>query len=151
MSVTRQIPVFPLPDVVFFPGTVLPLHVFETRYRAMVRDALAADRTIAVALLQPGWEQRNAGNPEYFPVATAGRMEELETTSDGRYYFKLAGLVRVRLGEETVVWYLGGDIGETYHETLAHATRYPTMAHAQGAAWRAEARNPAVRCWAEHV
>ena len=95
----RRLPIFPLPDVVFFPGTVLPLHVFETRYRVMVKDALAADGTIAVALLQPGWEQRYAGNPEYFPVATAGRMEEIETTPDGRYYFKLAGSVRVRLGE----------------------------------------------------
>jgi Lon protease-like protein len=99
MPVIHQIPVFPLPDVVFFPGTVLPLHVFETRYRAMVKDALEADRMIAVALLQPGWEQRYAGNPDCFPVATAGRMEELETTPDGRYYFKLAGLVRVRLGD----------------------------------------------------
>jgi len=99
MPVFRRLPVFPLPDVVFFPGTVLPLHVFETRYRAMVKDALAADGTIAVALLQPGWDRRYAGNPEYFPVATAGRMEEIETTPDGRYYFKLAGSVRVRLGE----------------------------------------------------
>ena len=99
MPVIRQIPVFPLPDVVFFPGTVLPLHVFETRYRAMVKDALQADRTIAVALLQPGWEQRYAGNPDCFPIATAGRMEEIETTADGRYYFKLAGTVRVRLGD----------------------------------------------------
>lgn len=99
MLVIRQIPVFPLPDVVFFPGTVLPLHVFETRYRAMVKDALQADRMIAIALLRPGWEQRYAGNPDCFPVATAGRIEELSTTPDGRYYFKLAGVVRVRLGE----------------------------------------------------
>lgn len=99
MPVIRSIPVFPLPDVVFFPGTVLPLHVFETRYRAMVKDALAADGTIAVALLQPGWDRRYAGNPEYFPVATAGKMEDIETTPDGRYYFKLVGAVRVRLGE----------------------------------------------------
>lgn len=99
MPVLRQIPVFPLPDVVFFPDTVLPLHVFETRYRAMVKDALQSDRTIAVALLQPGWEQRYAGNPDCFPIATAGRMEEIETTKDGRYYFKLLGAVRVRLGE----------------------------------------------------
>jgi len=99
MAVHRTIPVFPLPDVVFFPGTVLPLHVFETRYRAMVKDAVAADGTIAVTLLRPGWEQHYAGNPDYFPVATAGRMDELQATPDGRYYFKLAGLVRVRLGE----------------------------------------------------
>ena len=90
---------FPLPDVVFFPGTVLPLHVFESRYRTMVKDALSTDRTIAVALLQPGWEERYEGSPAYFPIATAGRMEEIGTTVDGRYYFMLAGLVRVRLGE----------------------------------------------------
>jgi Lon protease-like protein len=99
MSVIRELPVFPLPDVVFFPGTVLPLHVFETRYRDMVKDALAADRTIAVALLRPGWERNYAGNPACCDVATAGTIEDLETTSDGRYYFKLAGSVRVRLGE----------------------------------------------------
>lgn len=99
MPVTREVPVFPLPDVVFFPKTVLPLHVFETRYRAMVKDALDADRMIAVALLQPGWEQRYEGSPSYFPIATVGRMEEIEATADGRYYFKLAGLARVRLGE----------------------------------------------------
>ena len=99
MLVAHEIPVFPLPDVVFFPKTALPLHVFETRYRVMVRDALDADRMIAVALLQPGWEQRYEGSPSYFPIATVGRMEEIETTSDGRYYFKLAGLARVRLGE----------------------------------------------------
>jgi Lon protease-like protein len=99
MPVLRKLPVFPLPDVVFFPGTVLPLHVFETRYREMVKDALAADRTIAVALLRPGWEEQYAGNPACFEVATAGTIEDLETTSDGRYYFKLAGAVRVRLGE----------------------------------------------------
>jgi Lon protease-like protein len=99
MPVIRQIPVFPLPDVVFFPGTVLPLHVFETRYRVMVKDALRADRAIAVALLRPGWEQQYAGNPECFAIATAGTMEEIETTRDGRFYFKLAGSVRIRLGE----------------------------------------------------
>jgi Lon protease-like protein len=99
MPVVRPIPVFPLPDVVFFPQTVLPLHVFETRYRTMVKDALEADRTIAVALLKPGWERRYAGNPECFPIATAGRMEDVATTADGRYYFRLAGAVRVRLGE----------------------------------------------------
>jgi hypothetical protein len=99
MPVTRSIPVFPLPDVVFFPGTVLPLHVFETRYRAMVKDALEGDGTIAVALLRPGWDRKYAGNPDYFSVATAGRMEEIEATKDGRYYFKLVGSVRVRLGE----------------------------------------------------
>jgi len=99
MSGTRLVPVFPLPDVVFFPGTVLPLHVFETRYRLMVKDALAAERSIVVALLQPGWEQAYAGSPAFYDIATLGRMEEIETTADGRYLFRLVGIERVRLGE----------------------------------------------------
>lgn len=98
MPESRLVPVFPLPDVVFFPRTVLPLHVFETRYRAMVKDALAADRVLAVALLRPGWERQYEGSPAFHDVATIGRMEEVETTADGRYLFRLVGIGRVRLG-----------------------------------------------------
>lgn len=98
MADSRAIPVFPLPDVVFFPRTVLPLHVFETRYRAMVKDALASDARIAVALLEPGWEKSYAGAPPFHAVATIGRMEGVETTPDGRYHFRLVGETRVRLG-----------------------------------------------------
>jgi Lon protease-like protein len=93
----RLIPVFPLPDVVFFPETVLPLHVFEPRYRVMVKDALAADRMIAVALLRPGWEVDYERNPAYHAVATVGRMDEIRMTRDGRYHFRLIGMTRVRL------------------------------------------------------
>ena len=51
---TTLIPVFPLPDVVLFPGVFLPLHIFESRYREMVKDSLAGDRLIGVSLLRPG-------------------------------------------------------------------------------------------------
>ncbi|HZT10853.1 MAG TPA: LON peptidase substrate-binding domain-containing protein [Actinomycetota bacterium] len=98
MSLERLVPVFPLPDVVFFPRTVLPLHVFESRYRAMVKDALAADRTFAVALLQPGWEKDYQRSPAFHPVATLGRMEDVETTQDGRFLLRLVGVSRIRLG-----------------------------------------------------
>jgi Lon protease-like protein len=98
MPGTRLVPVFPLPDVVFFPRTILPLHVFETRYRAMVKDALAADRVFAVALLQPGWERDYRRSPAFHAIATIGRMEDVETTHDGRYLLRLVGLGRVRLG-----------------------------------------------------
>lgn len=99
MRASRLVPVFPLPDVVFFPKTVLPLHVFESRYRAMVRDALAADRCLAVALLRPGWEREYERGPAFHDVATVGRMEEVETTADGRFLFRLVGTGRVRLGD----------------------------------------------------
>jgi hypothetical protein len=86
----RVVAVFPLPDVVFFPRTVLPLHVFEMRYREMVKDALASDGRLAVALLKP---------PAFHAVATIGRIDALEMTRDGRYLFRLIGEARVRLGE----------------------------------------------------
>ena len=53
---SRRIPLFPLPGVVLLPGTLLPLHIFEPRYRAMVADALAGSRTIGMAMLKAGWE-----------------------------------------------------------------------------------------------
>jgi Lon protease-like protein len=95
---TRLVPVFPLPDVVFFPRTILPLHVFESRYRAMVKDALAADGMFAVALLRPGWERDYRRSPAFHAIATLGKMEDVETTHDGRYLLRLVGLGRVRLG-----------------------------------------------------
>jgi hypothetical protein len=49
------VPLFPLPNVVLFPRAVLPLHIFEERYKAMTADVLAGDRLIAMALLRPGW------------------------------------------------------------------------------------------------
>ena len=54
MILPPTIPIFPLPNVVLFPNVFLPLHIFESRYRAMVSDALAGDRIIGMVLLQPG-------------------------------------------------------------------------------------------------
>ena len=68
---TLILPIFPLPDVTFFPHTLLPLHVFEARYRAMVMDALARDRRLAVVKLRPGYEATYAGKPPVHPVAGA--------------------------------------------------------------------------------
>lgn len=97
------VPVFPLPHVVFFPRTVLPLHVFEPRYRQMVRDAVAGDGLLAIALLKPGWESDYAGSPPFHEVGTVGRIEDLEPLADGRFNLKLHGLVRVTFGE-VVSW-----------------------------------------------
>jgi Lon protease-like protein len=93
------VPVFPLPNVVFFPRTVLPLHVFEPRYRAMIRDATQGPGLIAVSLLRPGWEEDYEGNPPFHAVATVGRIEDLEPLPDGKFNLRLVGLVRVELGE----------------------------------------------------
>lgn len=99
LSVPERMPVFPLPRVVFFPGTVLPLHVFEPRYRALVRHAARADRIFAVSLLQPGWEEDYRGSPAFHRVATAGRVDGLRELPDGRFLLRLVGFARVALGE----------------------------------------------------
>ena len=91
--------VFPLPGVVVFPGAPAPFHIFEPRYRAMVEDALAGDRLIAVPTLrEPAGGP--PGHPSLHPVAGAGFIEADELLPDGRYNILLRGVARVRLLEE---------------------------------------------------
>jgi len=94
------IPIFPLPDVTFFPHTLLPLHVFEARYRVMVIDALERDRRLAVVKLRPGYEATYAGKPEVHPVAGLGEIVSCERLATGRYNILLRGESRVRLEQE---------------------------------------------------
>jgi hypothetical protein len=98
MEPRQPVPVFPLPNVVLFPHAVVPLHVFELRYRTMVRDALAGERLIALALLEPGWESEYHGSPAFHDLGCLARFEEAEWLPDGCYDLKLLGLSRVRLG-----------------------------------------------------
>jgi hypothetical protein len=96
----RRIPLFPLPGVVLLPGTRLPLHIFEPRYRAMVADALAGDGRIGMAMLKPGWE-RTGPIPAIFPVGGAGRIVESEMLPDGRSNIVLEGEFRYRVLDES--------------------------------------------------
>ena len=91
------VPVFPLPDLVFFPHASLPLHIFEPRYRQMTEDALRCDRLIAMALLKPGWESEYDGSPDIFPLACAGLIEEEARLPDGRFNIRLRGVARVEI------------------------------------------------------
>lgn len=92
--------IFPLPEATLFPGALLPLHVFEPRYRALVTDALAGSRTLAVARLKPGFESDYGGRPPVFDVCGAGRIVEHKLLPDGRHNVMLLGLARVRLVRE---------------------------------------------------
>ncbi len=94
------LPIFPLPDVTFFPHTLLPLHVFEARYRTMVMDVLARDRRLAVVKLRPGYEATYAGKPAVYAVAGAGEIVSWERLATGRYNILLKGECRVRLESE---------------------------------------------------
>ncbi|MBA4188520.1 MAG: peptidase S16 [Planctomycetaceae bacterium] len=91
---------FPLPNLVLFPGVVQGLHIFEPRYRQMTADALATDSLIALVLLQPDWEEEYDHKPAIEPVACVGRIVWSEKLPDGRYNLRLRGLNRIRILEE---------------------------------------------------
>ncbi len=93
-------PIFPLPNVVLFPKTLLPLHIFEERYRAMTREALAGDGRIVLVLLQDGWELNYHGDPKVHEIACLGEIETYEELDEGKYNIVLAGIQRVRLVRE---------------------------------------------------
>ncbi len=113
--------VFPLPSAVLFPGTALPLHIFEPRYRELIRDALASDRVMALGDLEPGWERDYGGRPAMGPVACAGLLVWHEELPDGRYNVVLHGLARVRVVEELPPTHL-------YREVRAEVLEEPTYA-----------------------
>ena len=95
-----EIPIFPLPNVVLFPSALLPLHIFESRYRAMVADALEGERLIGMVMLRPGWEPHYEEAPVVYPVGCAGFITHADRLPDGRYNIMLRGLEKFRiLGE----------------------------------------------------
>lgn len=91
---------FPLPGVVLFPNAVLPLHIFEHRYRQMTEDALATDRLVTIAMLRPESEWKGKGSPALEEYACVGRILKHERLADGKFNFLLLGLRRVRLVRE---------------------------------------------------
>jgi Lon protease-like protein len=95
-----SLPLFPLPNVVLFPGVYLPLHIFEPRYREMVRDALGDDRIIGMTLLRPGFEAEYEGRPPIYPIGCAGLITHAESLPDGRFNIILQGLERFRVIRE---------------------------------------------------
>ncbi|MBI2389847.1 MAG: LON peptidase substrate-binding domain-containing protein [Deltaproteobacteria bacterium] len=97
-SALRELPLFPLPQAVLFPGAVMPLHIFEPRYRQMTRDALDTHRILVVTQILPGPESP-PGHPAIARVAGAGSIVEAQELPDGRYNIILEGRARVHLTE----------------------------------------------------
>jgi ATP-dependent Lon protease len=92
------VPIFPLPEAVLFPHAVLPLHIFEPRYRKMTVDALASDRLIAIAFVEPGGGSV-PGADAIAPLAGAGVIEGAVRLPDGRYVMRLRGAGRIEILE----------------------------------------------------
>lgn len=93
-----RLSIFPLAGALLFPRARLPLHIFEPRYRALVTDALARDRRIA--MIQPRGDERGGEPPALFDIGCVGRIANVDALPDGRFNIVLEGLTRFRLIEE---------------------------------------------------
>ena len=91
------IPVFPLPQMVLFPEAILPLHIFEPRYRAMLEYCMSTNRAMVVAQIIGGQDEH--GRPRIAPIATGGIVIEHQGLADGRSNIVLLGQARLRLEE----------------------------------------------------
>jgi Lon protease-like protein len=130
-----RIPVFPLAGALLFPRAQLPLHIFEPRYRAMVRDALAGDRLIG--MIQP----RGSDEPSpLFDVGCIGRIGGAEELEDGRINIVLEGLGRFRVVREA-------NVDTLYRQVDAERSGFGDSAEAEplGLAQRAELEREARR------
>jgi hypothetical protein len=94
------LPIFPLPNCVLLPGGLLPLHVFEPRYRELTRDCLAGHHLMGVARLRPGYETTYYGRPPVYERFGVGRIICSEELPDGRFALLLRGVARVELARE---------------------------------------------------
>lgn len=94
------VPLFPLPNVVFFPKIFLPLHIFEGRYRAMVEDAVQESRVIGMTLLREGWEADYEGSPAIHRTGCAGEIVYVQRLEDGRFNIVLRGMRRFQIRDE---------------------------------------------------
>src|ERR1700722_7272376 len=93
---------FPLPDVVLFPHTLLPLHIFEPRYRQMTEDALAGDQLVTMVQIRPVVKGAPWVEPvPIMDVGCLGKIIQHERLANGRFNFLLMGCKRVRLKGET--------------------------------------------------
>jgi len=130
-----RIPVFPLAGALLFPRAQLPLHIFEPRYRAMVRDALAGDRLIG--MIQPRGPDEP---PPLFDVGCIGRIAGAEALEDGRFNIVLEGVGRFRIAREA-------EVDTLYRQVDAERGGFDDSAEAEplGLAQRAELEREARR------
>ncbi len=94
------LPLFPLPEVVLLPHTVLPLHVFEPRYVEMVEDAARGRGLLGLVFLEPGFEADYFETPPVRRIGCAGRITDLEARPGDRYDLKLEGVRKFEILEE---------------------------------------------------
>ncbi len=98
------IPIFPLPNLVLFPGVSVPLHIFEPRYREMIADVSESHRLIGMMLLKGEWQQDYHAYPDLFEIGCAGTIGGLIKLADGRYNLVLEGNCEFRIVPAQEAW-----------------------------------------------
>ncbi|MCK6456972.1 MAG: LON peptidase substrate-binding domain-containing protein [Phycisphaerae bacterium] len=97
----KPIAIFPLPNCVLLPRAILPLHIFEPRYREMVGDSLTDQGLVAMALLRPGYEEKYyTHSAPIDPIVCVGSIVRHESITEGRYNILLQGRVRATVVRE---------------------------------------------------
>jgi Lon protease-like protein len=112
-TVATRLSIFPLGGALLFPRAMLPLHIFEPRYRALVSDALARDRRIA--MIQP---RGDGPRPALFDIGCVGRIAQVDALDDGRFNVVLEGLSRFRLTREL-------DVSTPFRQIQADLDAFP--------------------------
>ena len=112
----QRLPIFPLYRVQLFPRAILPLYIFEPRYREMTAACLSGDGLMALAQLKPGFEADYQGRPPVRSIAGLGKIIAHRENADGTYNILLEGLGRVRIDEELPPEH-------SYREVRAHRVR----------------------------
>jgi uncharacterized protein len=125
-----RLSIFPLGQALLLPRSYLPLHIFEPRYKALVSDALARDRKIAMIQPLPG---EGDEKPALFDVGCVGRIDHVDALEDGRFNILLEGLTRFRLVREldvtTPFRQIEADIS-SFEEDLEEELVLPSIARA---------------------
>ena len=98
VELPAAVPVMPLPGVLLFPNALLPLHIFEPRFREMLARALDDDRMLCVALIKPERQQWRS-SADFFPVSTVGLIRACVGRSDGTSDLILQGIRRVKFSD----------------------------------------------------
>lgn len=99
-AILNRLPLFPLPNAVLFPGSALPLHLFEPRYRALAEHCVNGPRVMALGTLIPNASEANGPYPPIFPILSVGTIAAERRLPDGRWDIALKGVCRIELLED---------------------------------------------------
>jgi len=124
------LPIFPLTGSLLLPGNLLPLNIFEPRYRRMIADAMAGESPVGhIGMIQPlvprqdNWVEVGEApeNPVLYPIGCAGRIERCEPQPDGRFLILLRGVSRFRIVRELPLRHDYRQVEADYAEFLGDA------------------------------